>query len=61
MAHTCHATNCTTPVPPTMWGCRKHWFMVPNRSEIESGPLIVMASATRGTRRQPTAKRRGQR
>lgn len=29
MAHTCHATNCRVPVPPTMWGCRKHWFMVP--------------------------------
>lgn len=29
MAHTCHATNCTATVPPTMWGCRKHWFMVP--------------------------------
>ena len=29
MAHSCHATDCTTPVPPEMWGCRRHWFMVP--------------------------------
>ena len=29
MAHTCHATGCKTNVPPAMWGCRKHWFMVP--------------------------------
>ena len=29
MAHTCHATNCNATVPPTMWGCRKHWYMVP--------------------------------
>jgi hypothetical protein len=29
MPHTCHATACTTPVPPTMWGCRRHWFLVP--------------------------------
>lgn len=29
MAHTCHATACTSKVPPVMWGCRKHWFMVP--------------------------------
>lgn len=29
MAHTCHATNCTATVPPIMWGCRKHWVMVP--------------------------------
>lgn len=29
VVHTCHATDCVTPVPPTMWGCRKHWYMVP--------------------------------
>ncbi len=29
MAHTCHATGCGTPVPPMMWGCKKHWYMVP--------------------------------
>jgi len=29
MAHTCHATGCEAKVPPEMWGCRRHWFMVP--------------------------------
>lgn len=29
VVHTCHATDCTSPVPPEMWGCKKHWFMVP--------------------------------
>jgi hypothetical protein len=29
MAHTCHATGCGAHVPPQMWGCRKHWYMVP--------------------------------
>lgn len=29
MAHTCHATGCKANVPPEMWGCRRHWFMVP--------------------------------
>lgn len=29
MSHTCHATGCGARVPPTMWGCRRHWFMVP--------------------------------
>lgn len=29
MAHTCHATGCSARVPPEMWGCRKHWYMVP--------------------------------
>lgn len=29
MLHRCHATGCTVVVPPTMWGCKRHWFMVP--------------------------------
>ena len=29
MSHLCHATGCTVAVPPTMWGCHRHWFMVP--------------------------------
>lgn len=29
MSHHCHATGCTVAVPPMMWGCRRHWFMVP--------------------------------
>ena len=29
MAHTCHATECEVEVSPQMWGCRRHWFMVP--------------------------------
>lgn len=29
MAHHCHATGCKAHVPPEMWGCKKHWFMVP--------------------------------
>lgn len=29
MAHTCHATGCNAHVPPEMWGCRRHWYMVP--------------------------------
>jgi hypothetical protein len=27
--HHCHWTGCTKQVPPAMWGCRKHWFMLP--------------------------------
>lgn len=29
MSHHCHATGCTASVPPSMWGCAKHWYMVP--------------------------------
>lgn len=28
-AHTCHAHGCTRRVPPSMWGCRAHWFSLP--------------------------------
>jgi CDP-diacylglycerol pyrophosphatase len=27
--HTCHWPNCDKQVPPAMWGCRKHWYMLP--------------------------------
>lgn len=27
--HTCHWPGCTRQVPPAMWGCRQHWFMLP--------------------------------
>jgi hypothetical protein len=30
-AHLCHAPGCGTPVPPQMFACRPHWFMLPKR------------------------------
>jgi hypothetical protein len=27
--HTCHATGCRVHVPPAMFMCKRHWFMVP--------------------------------
>lgn len=29
MTHSCHADNCKMPIPPKMFMCRKHWYMVP--------------------------------
>ena len=29
MAHTCHATACTKRVPPEMFMCKRHWFILP--------------------------------
>lgn len=29
MMHTCHYPGCTQEVPPSMWGCRPHWFSLP--------------------------------
>lgn len=28
--HTCHWPGCDKQVPPAMWGCRPHWYSLPN-------------------------------
>lgn len=28
-AHTCHWPGCGKQVPPAMWGCKAHWFKLP--------------------------------
>jgi len=27
--HECHWPNCNKQVPPALWGCREHWYMLP--------------------------------
>jgi hypothetical protein len=27
--HECHWPGCNKQVPPAMWGCKKHWFLLP--------------------------------
>lgn len=27
--HRCHWPGCNELVPPAMWGCKRHWFMLP--------------------------------
>lgn len=27
--HHCHWPGCTKKVPPAMWGCKTHWFKLP--------------------------------
>ncbi len=27
--HECHWPGCGKQVPPAMWGCKAHWFMLP--------------------------------
>lgn len=29
MSHWCHWPGCDKQVPPRLWGCQKHWFMLP--------------------------------
>lgn len=28
-AHHCHWPGCNAKVPPALWGCRRHWYMLP--------------------------------
>lgn len=27
--HRCHWPGCGASVPPALWGCRRHWYMLP--------------------------------
>ena len=57
--HTCHWPGCNKQVPPAMWGCRAHWFMLPKRirdriwsayrpgQEINMGPSLEYVAAAR--------------
>lgn len=29
--HHCHWPGCTAEVPPKLWGCRSHWYMLPKK------------------------------
>ena len=29
--HRCHAVGCDVAVPPKMFMCRRHWYMLPKR------------------------------
>lgn len=29
--HACHWPGCNVEVPPSMWGCKSHWFRLPKR------------------------------
>lgn len=32
--HNCHWPCCSKQVPPAMWGCKQHWFMLPREFRI---------------------------
>jgi predicted membrane chloride channel (bestrophin family) len=29
MSHHCHWPGCKSTVPPSLWGCRDHWYTLP--------------------------------
>lgn len=32
--HTCHWPGCNRQVPPALWGCREHWYSLPQHLRI---------------------------
>ena len=46
--HTCHWPGCGKQIPPAMWGCKPHWFKLPQRlrnkiwATYEPGQEITM-------------------
>jgi hypothetical protein len=32
--HTCHWPGCGRQVPPALWGCREHWFRLPQALRV---------------------------
>lgn len=34
-AHHCHWPGCDKQVPPAMWGCKAHWFALPNSMDSQ--------------------------
>lgn len=34
MQHTCHWPDCPRIVPPSLWGCREHWFKLPKSLRV---------------------------
>jgi hypothetical protein len=63
MTHTCHWPGCGKAVPPAMWGCKVHWFTLPNRlrdriwatyrpgQEIDKRPSEMYLDAAQAVRR----------
>jgi len=41
MGHSCHWPDCEIQVPPAMWGCAKHWYMLPKKLREQIWRLYV--------------------
>jgi hypothetical protein len=60
--HVCHWPGCDRAVPPAMWGCKTHWYMLPKHlrdaiwasfvpgQEASKTPSPAYVEAARGAR-----------
>ena len=51
--HLCHARGCETHVPPKMFMCRKHWYMLPKATRDAVWAAYVPGQENR---KDPTLK-----
>ena len=47
--HHCHWPGCTKQVPPAMWGCKQHWFMLPSELRSKVWKTYVPGQEVNGT------------
>lgn len=50
--HHCHALGCTTPTPPRLLCCQRHWAMVPPNLQR----AVILAYDPRCARRAPGSR-----
>lgn len=71
--HHCHWPGCEKQVPPAMWGCKAHWFKLPQRlrnaiwrayrpgQEIDGTPSAEYVAVSREVRQWITEQTDGER
>lgn len=47
-AHHCHWPGCDRQVPPAMWGCKPHWFALPEELRTRIWQTFVPGQEVRG-------------
>lgn len=47
LPHVCHWPGCGKLVPPSMWGCKPHWFRLPKRIRYDIWNAYVRGQEVR--------------
>jgi len=47
--HHCHWPGCTKNVPPSMWGCKVHWYTLPSLLRAKIWSAFVPGQEVKGT------------
>lgn len=47
--HHCHWPGCAQQVPPALWGCKRHWYMLPKELRDAIWEAYQPGQEVRGT------------